>query len=423
MTDEKGNYSYGSKKQRLESDWRFNYLYDNNGNMVSKVQRSDSRKITNYEYSSENQLLAIKEYDGPTLLKESFYGYDALGRRVLKEHVDHLDDSKSFTKKFVYDGQSILFEVNGDNDLLATYTHSLNRIDDVLAMDRNNTSYFYLKDHLGTINEIMNSSGSVVQRYVYSAFGEILKTEDGNGQALASPAVENFFTFTGRESDFESGLNYYRARYYDASVGRFVQSDPDAGSILSPNSFNNKYSYVGNHPLNYVDPSGKIKLKTFIAGYFLGVFNYLYVAARSTFFNGKIGDRFDNLVISSAALVFAFKTAPITAGVALLTTGVQNRNKKGNFFDNLDDFTMDFSMNFSIALTLNAGWDIDPKSAGGLFGYTLPVNALYKEIGQGAAGVFAKEILCNNKKHIPLGVKEALDGLGLVANRGREQCR
>ncbi len=65
------------------------------------------------------------------------------------------------------------------------------------------------------------------------------------------------FTFTGREWDEDAGLYYYRARYYDASTGRFLQQDPDPGKVSQPATVVNKYVYVGNAPNVFTDPTGK----------------------------------------------------------------------------------------------------------------------------------------------------------------------
>ena len=70
-------------------------------------------------------------------------------------------------------------------------------------------------------------------------------------------ALENPYTFTGRELDAESGLYFYRARYYDARTGSFTQEDPIAGLLAIPQTLN-PYSYVANNPLNLTDPSGEI---------------------------------------------------------------------------------------------------------------------------------------------------------------------
>jgi RHS repeat-associated protein len=80
----------------------------------------------------------------------------------------------------------------------------------------------------------------------------------------------NHYKFTGKERDAESGLDYFGARYYGSSMGRFTSPDPKGISIrhlLNPQKFN-KYAYVLNNPLNMVDPNGleeiTITYRTFI---------------------------------------------------------------------------------------------------------------------------------------------------------------
>ena len=113
-------------------------------------------------------------------------------------------------------------------------------------MEKNAQSFYYNTDGLGSITEITNQSGAVVQRYAYSSFGKIESQFDAN---FVQP-----YTFTARELDLETGLYFYRARSYDALTGRFLQEDPSSylgGSV-------NFYPYVLNNPLNSVDPSGNI---------------------------------------------------------------------------------------------------------------------------------------------------------------------
>jgi len=83
-----------------------------------------------------------------------------------------------------------------------------------------------------------------VQAYLYDSYGQI-KTEVG--------LVANPYTYTGREFDEESGLLYYRSRYYDPRIGRFSSEDP-VGFLSGDVNF---YSYVFNNPVNLVDPSGE----------------------------------------------------------------------------------------------------------------------------------------------------------------------
>jgi type VI secretion system secreted protein VgrG len=96
---------------------------------------------------------------------------------------------------------------------------------------------------LGSITEITNQAGTPVQRYTYSSFGAIESQLDPN---FIQP-----YGFTSREFDSETGLYFYRTRYYDAITGRFLQEDPVtfAGGI-------NFYTLTLNNPVKYRDPRG-----------------------------------------------------------------------------------------------------------------------------------------------------------------------
>jgi RHS repeat-associated protein len=99
--------------------------------------------------------------------------------------------------------------------------------------------YFFNQDHLGSTTALTNANGAVVERETYDAYG------NNAGSSLTR------YSYTGRERDSVSGLMYYRARWYDAQVGRFVSEDPIglAGGI-------NQFAYVEDNPQNRVDPSG-----------------------------------------------------------------------------------------------------------------------------------------------------------------------
>ncbi len=115
-------------------------------------------------------------------------------------------------------------------------------VDEPLAMIRGGQTYYYHADALGTITHLTKSSGAIAQRYDYDSFGTIT-SQSG---PLAQP-----YTYTGREWDAETGLYYYRARYYDPQVGRFITPDPvgQAADITL-------YTYVRNAPTYWIDPSG-----------------------------------------------------------------------------------------------------------------------------------------------------------------------
>ena len=165
------------------------------------------------------------------------YTYDALGRRIEK-------DVDGVITRYVYDGEDILFEYDATNVVQSYYTHGLG-IDEPLIMERNSASYTYHTDGLGSTLELVDDAGVIQQQYVYDAFGNIVQQ---------TGSLTNPYTYTGREFDPESGLLYYRARYYDPTIGRFLQEDPigfNSGDL-------NFYTYVGNNPLTFIDPSGNI---------------------------------------------------------------------------------------------------------------------------------------------------------------------
>lgn len=122
-------------------------------------------------------------------------------------------------------------------------------MDEPLVLDKDynpdgtfHTRLFYLADGLGSIVNLTDTSGNVVETYSYGSFGKATSLSGSFGQPL---------TYTGRDWDAVTGLYYYRARYYDANLGRFISEDPIGfeGGI-------NFYAYGENNPLRFRDPLG-----------------------------------------------------------------------------------------------------------------------------------------------------------------------
>jgi len=207
------------------------YEYDADGNMTLKVDKATSDS-THYTWSIENKLVMVRMSDGDIVE----YVYGPLGRRLAKV-------VNGVRTEYRYDGEDLIIEMNEDDSILAHYTFGPG-IDQPLLMHRNEKEYYYLADGLGSITGITDSVGDVVQEYRYSAFGEMLE--------VVGDSVENRFTYTGREWDEEVGLYYYRKRFYDPTIGRFISEDPMgllAGDL-------NYFRYVRNNPINWVDPTG-----------------------------------------------------------------------------------------------------------------------------------------------------------------------
>lgn len=105
-----------------------------------------------------------------------------------------------------------------------------------------------------------NSSGSVSECYAYAPYGRGIFLAPDGLTVRSSSAIGNSVLFTGRRFDPETGLFYYRARYYDSALGRFLGRDPmnhGARSVLRDNT----YSYAALSPLDNVDPLGLLTIK------------------------------------------------------------------------------------------------------------------------------------------------------------------
>ena len=180
----------------------------------------------------------------------------------------------------------------------------------------------------------------IVQKMIYSSFGELYKVLDSAGttEISSNPELELFHSFTGREYDKEtlinaadigSGLYFYRARYYDAKIGRFISSDPHPGMLGDPLSLNSKYIYVRNNPLNLVDPNGKwgvlvgILVVAVVAGIYNGATNSNGASFGTNFWQGFVAGLAVSTAVTGAAYLGAWVGATYIGGtVAAFSGGV-----------------------------------------------------------------------------------------------------
>jgi RHS repeat-associated protein len=217
------SYSYNPSNE-LTSSSSGSYTYDNNGNTLTDASGKS------YTWDFENRLIqAIAPGTGTTTFK-----YDPLGRRIQKS-------GPLGTTNYLYSGPNPIEEMDNAGNGLARYTQGPD-VDQPVSEFRSGTSSYYEADALGTITSLTNSAGTLVSSYTYDAFGKL---------TASTGTLTNPFQYTGRDYDAETSLRYYRARYYDPTVGRFVSEDPMRFSA-SPNY----YSYVENRPVNATDPMG-----------------------------------------------------------------------------------------------------------------------------------------------------------------------
>ncbi len=213
-----------------------NPLHDANGNLTYDGSN-------NYDYDDENRLISVN--GGAT----ASYKYDPLGRRIEKQ-------TASETIKFFYDGVKVIEEVDAGGNVVASYVYC-NGVDELLTMNRNGNTYYYHEDALGSVIALSDAGGNVVERYEYDPYGaaEVL---DNSFNSLPASTVDNPYTFTSGRYDAETGLMFFRSRYYDSKTGRFISRDP-IGTWGDAVNMGNAYTYVGNDPVSNIDPDGQKK--------------------------------------------------------------------------------------------------------------------------------------------------------------------
>ena len=175
----------------------------------------------------------------------SEYTYDYLGRRVSKT----LHASQT-TIHYAYDGDQIIAEYDGNGTLLRKFIYGPGIDEPICMITAGGTKYYYHFDGLGSVAALSNASGNIVEKYRYDVFGAVSIYSPGDEPRVMSD-YGNSRMFTGREYDSETGNYYYRARYYNPSIGRFLQIDP-WGFVDGVNM----YRYVGNNPIVEIDPYG-----------------------------------------------------------------------------------------------------------------------------------------------------------------------
>ena len=209
---------------KLTSTQTATYAYNANGNMLSKA---DTTGFWIYSWDYENRMVTARKQN-----KIVRYQYDALGRRVLR-----MGKNIGSTAKYTYDGLDVILDDGSEG--IVKYQNGLG-IDNKLKMVTNGNAKYFLQDHLGSTVGLVDSSGNITSSASYDSFGN------------STNNLSTRYQYTGREKDEFTGLHYYRARWYDANLGRFISEDPIgfAGEDM------NLYGYVWNNPAMFRDPRG-----------------------------------------------------------------------------------------------------------------------------------------------------------------------
>jgi RHS repeat-associated protein len=361
-------WSYNSSNE-LNSRPSYSYTYDANGNTQTMINSSGT---TTYGWDFENRLtsVALPGSGGTVNFK-----YDPFGRRIYKS-------SSTSTSVYAYDQNNLIEETSSSGVATARYQFGLNLDEQLVVLQGTSTSFFEAAG-LGSISSLTSSSGAIAETYTYDSFGNLTGS---NG------SLSNRIRYTGREFDTETGLYFNRARYFDATTGKFLSEDPL--KFLSADV--NFYRYVWNRPANLKDPRGLWAGGDDAVA--AGVGGVLGVAGQG------ISDVFSGQLSSGASYIGAF-AGGAAAGETLLYTfnpalagtvggaagnlakqGINNLTGAQHGFDS-GDFLIDTSSGFVTGLIPDGGTAL--KGIAGKLEKGLP--------GAMGAGLLdaAKRIICN----------------------------
>jgi RHS repeat-associated protein len=208
------------------------FTYDARGNLTGDGTWT-------YGYDTENRLISATSSS-----TAATYAYDALGRRSSKTVNGTTTAWMSFGHQEIAEFQG---PSGGALGLTKQFVYGPKLDEPAVSFDASNTRIYHFRDALGSIIALANSGGQLTEKYAYTAYGSAVVTGAGTAP----------YRFTGRRFDAETGLYHYRARAYSSTLGRFLQVDPigTEGGI-------NLYAYVGNDPVNGLDPFGLATAQT-----------------------------------------------------------------------------------------------------------------------------------------------------------------
>jgi len=258
-------YTTGGDNQ-LTNDGTFSCTYDNEGNRLTRTNDT-TFESTEYDWDYRNHLTKVTEKDAQgATTKVVAYTYDVFNRRIGKA----VDTTSPFTltdaaiERYILDDASGIASATGGNVILdfvdpdgdGAATLDLKRrylygeaVDQILAeedvtqlINSADRVLWTLVDNLGTVRDLIKNDGVLGEHYKYDSFGNITS---GNTSLTR-------YLFTSREFDVDTNLQFSRARWYDATTGRWLSTDPIGFAAGDTNI----YRYVGNNSTNLIDPSG-----------------------------------------------------------------------------------------------------------------------------------------------------------------------
>lgn len=247
------------------------YEYDDRGNQTLQRTKVDyngtvKTQTTKYTFDLMNRMTMAVVSAPSELTIASINVYNVGGQRVTRTDGDwdvSTDDADSdglfdvseiqntTETNYFYSGSALLYCTDGAD--LFTTENILDLGGSIIASKRFETSYneyyFYNYDVRGSTSSIIDPTGTLVKGYSYDEFGNTVET--------TATSFNNEITYTSTIVDTSTGLQYMNARFYNPSTGRFLSQDSYTGNAYEPWT-QHLYSYCGNNPTNFVDPTGHV---------------------------------------------------------------------------------------------------------------------------------------------------------------------
>ena len=279
MVDDSGattHYSYNVNDQ-LVSYGSTVLAYDARGNLVSRTKDTTA---TVYTYDYENQLI---EVDGPSGTIE--YRSDATGERLSRTEGGN-------TTHFLVDlnnptGVSqVAVEYNQQGATQASYAYGLQ----LIGQEVNGIHRYHHHDANGNVRLLTDSQGQVTDSYSYTAFGVMLET---------TGTTENHYQFAGERYQEAESLSFFRARSYDAEMGRFISRDPYQGRLAEPVTLH-RYLYANSNPISFRDPTGLFSIPELAtASSLMGSIQTNYASALTSVFKSSVEIANDYILVGT----------------------------------------------------------------------------------------------------------------------------
>ncbi len=330
---------------RLTNDGTYQYTFDKAGNVETRLNLN-TNVLRTYRWDARNRLIEVHDSaSSQSSAKKTTYRYDIQNRRIATSHdPDTSDSAPAVWRYFVYgNGDDVLAELVDPDGPNGPAVATIDRFviagpltDQVLGtIAPDGTVTWNLSDQLQSVRASVDAAGQMVNRTDFDAFGNLIPTANTSAVSALS---DSRYGFTGREHDVETGLIYYRNRYYDPSIGRFLSEDPTGYAGLDENL----YRYVSNDPINTVDPTGLVgEMATYAEDY--AIFQQQFgvsLSASEALIDGF--NRSQRSFIANGLIdlgKFAYHSNPITeftvdAGVGFVTRGFETiRDLAGGAID------------------------------------------------------------------------------------------